>query len=30
VGEPGGAVRDRRVRYRLERRGERWQFTSGL
>ena len=27
---PGGAVRDRRVRYRLERRGERWQFTSGL
>jgi hypothetical protein len=30
VADPRGGVRDRRARYRLERRGERWLFTSGL
>ena len=30
VTDPGGHVRHRRARYRLERRGERWVFTSGL
>lgn len=28
--DPRGGVRGRRARYRLERRGERWVFTSGL
>jgi hypothetical protein len=30
VADPRGGVRDRRARYRLERQGERWLFTSGL
>jgi hypothetical protein len=30
VADQQGEVRGRRVRYRLERRGERWVFTSGL
>jgi hypothetical protein len=30
VVEQGGGVRHQRSRYRLERRGERWVFTSGL
>jgi hypothetical protein len=28
--DPRGGIRGRRARYRLERRGERWVFTSGL
>jgi hypothetical protein len=30
VADQQGGVRGRRARYRLERRGERWVFTSGL